>query len=83
MDTTQTDKAVQFYRQGNLKKCLAIFKTFRSGLSKQEMSTIGVAYECLNGHEHTYKQLGIDVEEEKNKAKTIIDNYIKKYYNGK
>ncbi len=45
---------------GRVKEALAIFRTFRSGFSRDEQRSIQIASETLNGHGRFYKMIGID-----------------------
>ena len=44
---TKTKQAADFLNKGDLKSCLNILKTFKSGVSKEESKQIGLAYECI------------------------------------
>ena len=69
---TKTSKAVKMFNQGLLKESLSIFKTFRIGFTKEEKRTLEIASDCLNGRSSFYQQLGIDVNMEILKSKSII-----------
>ena len=73
---TKTHKALTLFKQGFIKEALAIFKTFRIGFSKQEIRTLEIASDCLNGRQMFYKQIGIDTDAEIDKSKSLI---ISKY----
>ncbi len=73
---TKTQQALDFYKNGDLKKSLSIFKTFKMGFTKDEKNTLSTAYEILTGKESFYKQLGIDTVKELKIAKDILN---KKY----
>ncbi len=65
MDTPPTSKSAMMrdhFHAGRMKKALAIAKTFRIGLSKEERETIIRAYECMVWPEQ-YRALEIDVTE--------------------
>lgn len=44
---TKTQQAAEFLKSGDLKSCLKILKTFKSGVTKEESKQIGLAYECI------------------------------------
>ena len=58
---TKTSKAVELFKNGNLKQALAIFKTFKIGFSPDEKRNISIAYESLCGRTSFYQSLGINV----------------------
>ena len=70
---TKTEKAVALWKEGEVKKALAIFVTFKIGFSKAEQRTLQIANECLAGHVGFYSQLGIDIKQELKKAREIIN----------
>lgn len=73
---TKTSKAISLLQSGCLKEALAIFSTFRVGFTKDERRTLKIAYECLSGNAGFYRQLGINVNEEVENSRAILD---KKY----
>ena len=75
---TKTNKAISLLQCGNFKAALAIFSTFRIGFSKEEQRTLQIASESLSGHSSFYRQLGIDIDKEIEKSKSIITSkYLK------
>ena len=76
---TKTQKAINFYNQGNLKKALSIFKTFKMNLTKHERDVLTTAYECLSGSLSFYTQLGVDFNAIENESKQIIENKLMKH----
>jgi hypothetical protein len=70
---TKTEKAIEFYTEGSFPAAFRIFKTFRLGITKEEKRTLEIAHECVSGKGSFYKGLGIDGEEEIEKAKVIIE----------
>ena len=69
---TKTSKAVDLFKQGFIREALSIFKTFRIGFTKEEKRTLEIASDCLNGRSSFYQQLGIDVDMEISRSKSII-----------
>lgn len=59
---TKTQQVKQFFNEGCFKKALRIAKTFRIGVTKEQSTDMGMAYECMV-YPDTYKQLGIDTDE--------------------
>ena len=77
---TKTNKAISLLQSGCLKEALAIFSTFRIGFTKEERSTLKIAYECLSGNAGFYRQLGIDTNAEIEKSKSLLfDRYGKRW----
>lgn len=71
---TKVSKAIGLYKQGQLKKALAIFRNFKRDFSKDEQRTIQIASDCLNGCEKFYAQLGISAVTQLTQAEMIIKN---------
>lgn len=69
---TKTDKAIRLYKQGLIKESLAIFKTFRLGFTKEEIRSLEIASECLNGFQSFYQKIGINTEYEISRSHMII-----------
>lgn len=59
---TKTQKALQSYRNGDLKEALHIFKDFTRAFRKEEIRTIQVAYEILFGKGEFYEKLHYDLQ---------------------
>lgn len=75
---TKTNKAISLLRCGDFKAALAIFSTFRMGFTKEEQRTLQIASESLAGNLSFYRQLGIDIDKEIEKSKSIITSkYLK------
>jgi hypothetical protein len=75
---TKTDKALSLFQCGDFKAALAIFSTFRMGFTKEEQRTLQIASESLAGNLSFYRQLGIDIDKEIEKSKSIITSkYLK------
>ncbi len=75
---TKTSKAISLLRRGDFKASLAIFCTFRMGFTKEEQRTLKIASESLSGNSSFYRQLGIDIDKEIEKSKSIITSkYLK------
>ncbi len=74
---TKTSQAIEYFKKGDYKKALSIFKTFKIGFTKDERDLISTAYEVLSGKESFYKQLGIDTKKELSKAIDLIKNKYK------
>ena len=73
---TKTEKAIELYQSGNFTKALAIFKTFRLNLTKEERDTLITTHEFLNGSEAFYTQMGYNIEELEKQSKQIIENKL-------
>ncbi len=69
---TKTNKATSLLRSGNLKEALSIFRPFRIGFTKEERRTLQIASESLSGNASFYQQLGIDIDKEIEKSKSIL-----------
>lgn len=69
---TKTNKAISLLQCGDFEAALAIFSTFRMGFTKEEQRTLKMASESLSGHSSFYRQLGIDIDKEIEKSKSII-----------
>ena len=69
---TKTSKALALLKDGETRKALAIFRTFRVGFTKDEQRTIQIASETLNGSGRFYQNLGIDSSLEVKKAIQIL-----------
>ncbi len=72
MKQTKTEKAIQLLSAGELKRALAIFRTFRIGFTNDERRTMEIASDSLNGHSGFYSGLGIDTEAEIVKCRQIL-----------
>lgn len=75
---TKTSKAISLLQSGRLKEALAIFSTFRIGFTKEERRTLKIAYECLSGNSVFYQQLDVNVDNEIEKSKLILENKYNK-----
>lgn len=56
---TKTAQAVNAFQEGQVKKALAIAKSFRAGLTREEHKQMVCAYECMTNPTF-YKQIGKD-----------------------
>ena len=70
--TTKPEKAVELLRAGELSKALNIFRTFRMGFTKDQVRTIEIASDTLNGRGRFYEQLGVDTGAYVMKAKRLL-----------
>lgn len=68
----KTEQVKQLINAGDLKGALAIAKTFKLGLSKDEVATINRGYECLV-RPAFYKQMGKNIEECVAAARVIVE----------
>lgn len=73
MKQTKTEKAIQLLSAGDIKRALAIFRTFRMGFTKDERRTMEIASDSLNGHAGFYTGLGIDTEAEICKCRLFLE----------
>jgi len=76
--TTKRQHAIELFLNNDFKAALAIFKTFKIQVSKEEKRCLELAYAGLTGQSDFYSSIGVDTELELEKAKTIIKN---KYIN--
>ena len=75
---TKTSKALNLYNNGSTREALAIFRTFKVGLTKEERRKLQIASETLSGNGGIYAQLGIDTEHIISVRKSIIvATYVK------
>ncbi len=70
---THRDKARSFLITGNIKQALKLAKTFDITYSKEEISELEIYYEVLSGRESFYKQLGVDLDLNKETALKLLD----------
>ena len=70
---SKTTQALSLYRKGQLKRSLAIFKTFRLTFSKEQLRLFEIAYESLCGRDSFYKSLGLDTDEIIQQSKLLIN----------
>ena len=75
MAPSKTLQAISLYRSGQLKRALAIAKTFRMGLTVDEQKAISLAYECYT-HPEFYRQLGTDIEASKKVGCQVFEQRI-------
>jgi hypothetical protein len=73
---TKRDKARNLIRKGNVKEALRIVKGFDGIYSKEEMRTLGIAYEALTGKASFYKQLGEDTDAIIATATKLLDKML-------
>lgn len=74
---TKVDKVKSLLAAEAFQEALTIVKTFRFGFSKEEKRSIEIAYECLIGHDHFYKSIGIDTDKEIEKVSLLLtDKYL-------
>ena len=69
---TKTEIAVGNWLSGKKTEALAVFKTFRAGITKEEKETLVLAYE-IKKHPEFYKSLGHDENKIWNDAEKIIE----------
>lgn len=75
---TKTQKAIELYLAGNFKKSLAIFKTFKLNITKNDRDILITTYEWISGHDKFYANMGYNLKDLKNQSKDIIEkNFIK------
>ena len=75
---TKTEQAIMLLQQGELAKALTIIAKFRIGFTKDELRTLSIARDSLNGHAQLYEQIGIDTSHEISRTMKILE---KKYTN--
>ena len=76
---TKTSIAVRKYKEGNFSGSLALFKSFKIGISKEDQRLLQIAYEIESGKGSFYSQIGVNVSEITDKANRIIKKYLKTY----
>lgn len=72
MNSTKTENAISYLREGLYKECFDIVSNFKLGFNKKEIRVIQIARDCLKGNDMFYTQLGIDTEEIQEMAKRIL-----------
>lgn len=70
---TKTQKALQSYRNGDIKGALRIFKNFTRAFPKDEIRTLQIAYETLSGHGEFYEKLHYDLQKFVSESIDIIN----------
>lgn len=70
---TKRNQARNFIAKGDNKRALRIAKVLDATYSKDEVRILEIAYECLTGKDSFYRQLGINVEENKAKAFELLE----------
>jgi len=68
---SKTQQMLQLLQAGEVKKALAIAKTFRMGFTREEQKVIQRGYECLV-HPEFYIKLGRDCQECTAQALTLL-----------
>ena len=69
---TKTERVVMLVKSGEWAKAMNIVKTFRLGFTKDEIRTIEIASDTLNGNGKLYRDLGIDVAAEVFRCKALL-----------
>ena len=69
---TKTEQVAVLVRTGEWAKAMNIAKTFRLGFTKDEIRTIEIASDTLNGCGKFYRDLGIDAAAEVFKCKELL-----------
>lgn len=69
---TKTEQVIVLVKAGEWAKAMNIAKTFRMGFTKDEIRTMEIASDTLNGNGRLYKDLGIDVASEVFKCKALL-----------
>jgi hypothetical protein len=73
MDKTHRDMARIFLKKGDLKKALKLAKTFDITYNKEEVGILEIAYETFSNRESFYKQIGVDIDLNKQKAIQLLE----------
>lgn len=71
---TKTEIAVNYWINGKQLKALAIFRTFKIGITAEEKRVLEIAHESQNGKENYYLSLGINTTEIKQQSIEIINS---------
>lgn len=66
------EKIKAYILKEDWKKTFSMARKFFFGLSKDELRSIEIASDCLNGKGSVYISFGIDCQSEINKAKGIL-----------
>ena len=69
---TKTEQVAVLVKAGEWAKAMNIVKSFRIGFTKDEIRTIEIASDTLNGNGKLYRDLGIDVDAEVSKCKALL-----------
>ena len=69
---TKTGHVIALVGAGEWAKAMNIVKSFRIGFTKDEIRTIEIASDTLNGNGKLYRDLGIDVDAEVSKCKALL-----------
>jgi hypothetical protein len=73
MDKTHRDRARMFLKKGDFKKALKLAKTFDITYNKEEVGILEIAYETFSNKESFYKQIGVDIDLNKQKAFQLLE----------
>lgn len=73
---TKTQKFRRLFREQKYKEALKVIKSFRKGLSSDEIRTLSIAWECVTGNCDFYRQLGISTEKVMSEAYSIMVRYV-------
>lgn len=68
----KTDMVRELLQKGNIKGALRIAKSFRLGITKEQLDAMSSAYECML-YPDFYKQIGKNPETEIERGKAVIN----------
>ena len=69
---TKTEQVIVLVKAGEWAKAMNIAKTFRYGFTKDDIRTMEIASDTLNGNGKIYRDMGIDVAAEVFKCKALL-----------
>ncbi len=76
---TQRQKAINFFNGGKIREALKIAKELDITFTKEEISTLQIAYECYTGKEVFYRMIKINTELKKKEAIILLENLKKSH----
>lgn len=71
---TKVEMVKQYINNDEIRKALALAKTFKIGLTREERGILARGYECMT-HRQFYVQLGMDPEKEIEKAIKVLERW--------
>jgi hypothetical protein len=69
---TKREQARYAYKNGNYKKAFYLGRKFDKIFNKSEIRTLEISYECMTNKNNFYDSLGINTENEIEKAKIFF-----------
>lgn len=75
MQKSKKQQVIEAVQSENWKRALSISKNFKRDFNEDQLRSIQIGADCINGNSLLYSQMGIDTIAELNKAKQILKNY--------